>query len=388
MKNKNNVHPLLHALLPVGITLLYILIGFTFDTGWAIGWILFLLIPIIETLINAINTKDASKFAYPVFLAAIFLFTGMMWGWWHPMWVVFVTIPAYYAIADYVKKSKTQDQEEMAQDVNAESNQGTYYQPPVDVQPQQKKGLSKGGIVAIVITSIVAFAVVACVAIVSTFSWLGGSFDLPIHFHAPAIITTDADDSYTMGNAELDTDGIGIISTEWIDGNVDIEYYDGDKISISENRSTEETSMCYKVENGTLYICEYKNNVKKGFSNLASKDLTIKLPKDFTTDVIKLEIVSANVNANDLNTLGVDIETVSGTANLSFAKQPQNVEIESVSGDVNLNMPKDITGYTLDKESVSGSLRANDFDNELHYGDGFTKIDFESVSGNLIINKK
>lgn len=388
MKNKNNTNPVLHALLPLGITIVYVLLGYFCSSGWAIGWILYLLIPIIETLINAIKHKDASKFAYPVLVTAIFLFTGMMWGWWHPMWVVFVTIPAYYAIADYVKKSKTQDQEEMAQDVNAESNQGTYYQPPVDVQPQQKKGLSKGGIVAIVITSIIAFAVVACVVIVSAFTWLGVNVDLPIHFHAPAIITTDADDSYLMGNAELDTTDIASISAEWIDGNVNIEYYDGDKISISENRSTEKTSMCYKVENGTLYICEYKNNVKKGFSNLVSKDLTIKLPKDFTTDVIKLEIVSANVNANDLNTLGVDIETVSGTANLSFAKQPQSVEIESVSGDVNLNMPKDITGYTVDKESVSGSLRANDFDNELNYGDGYTKIDFESVSGNLIINKK
>lgn len=388
MKNKNNVHPLLHALLPVGITLLYILIGFTFDTGWAIGWILFLLIPIIETLKNAINTKDASKFAYPVFLAAIFLFTGMMWGWWHPMWVVFITIPAYYAIADYFKKPKAQNQQEIAQDVNAEVSQGTYYQPPVNVQPQQKGGLSKKSIVAIVITSIVAFAVVACVAIVCTFSWLSGDFKFPIHIHAPTLITTDADDSYIMGNAKLDTDGIGIISAEWIDGNVNIEYYDGNIISIFENKPDSNEEMCYKIENGTLFISEYKNNVKKGFSNLATKDLTIKLPKNFATDLIKLEIVSANVNAYDLNTLGVDIETVSGTANLSFAKQPQAIEIESVSGTVNLNMPKSITGYTVDKESVSGSFRANDFNNAMQYGDGYTKIDFESVSGNLIINKK
>lgn len=384
MKNKNNVHPLLHALLPVGIALLYILIGFTFDTGWAIGWILFLLIPIIETLINAINTKDASKFAYPVFLAAIFLFTGMMWGWWHPMWVVFVTIPAYYAIADYVKKSKTQDQEEMAQDVNAESNQGTYYQPPVDVQPQQKKGLSKGGIVAIVITSIVAFAVVACVAIVSTFSWLGGSFDLPIHFHAPAIITTDADDSYTMGNAELATDDIERVDIEWIDGNVNIEYYDGDKIIITED-SNVKYPMCYKVEGKYLLISEYKGSKK---TKLGTKNLEIKLPNDFYIDELSFGIVSANVNASELNVGCVEVDTVSGNANLSFSKQPMAIDIESVSGDVNVQMPKDFSGYYVSKSTISGEFRANDFGNKLEYGDGYIKIGIESVSGNLIINKK
>ena len=108
MSNKNNVNPLLHALLPIIITVAYVLIGTIFDSGWAIGWILFLLIPIVETLVKAINKKNPSHFAYPVLVTAIFLFTGMMWGWWHPMWVLFVTIPAYYAVCDAIKKSKPQ----------------------------------------------------------------------------------------------------------------------------------------------------------------------------------------------------------------------------------------------------------------------------------------
>lgn len=379
MKNKNNVHPLLHALLPVGITLLYILIGFTFDTGWAIGWILFLLIPIIETLINAINTKDASKFAYPVFVTAIFLFTGMMWGWWHPIWVVFVTIPAYYAICDYAKKSKTQDREEMAQDVNAESNQGAYYQPPVE---------NKKSNTPVIITVIVCVTVIIIVAIVSTFAWLGGKVNIPIDIHLPSVVTSDADDSYTMGGAELSTDGIESIDIEWVDGNVDVEYYDGDIIVFTEDKASASNEMCYKIDDRTLCICEYKNSVKKGVSSMKSKDLSVKIPSDFATDEFSLEVVSATVNATDLNTRSVDVETVSGTANLTFATQPKKIDAESVSGDVNLNMPKDITGYSVEKESVSGSLRANGFDNKSSFGDGYTKINFESVSGNLIINKR
>ncbi len=376
MKNKRNVNPLLHALLPLGITIVYVLLGYFFSSGWAVGWILYLLIPIVETLVNAIRYKDASKFAYPVLVTAIFLLTGMLWGLWHPMWVLFVSIPAYYAICDAIKKSKAQNVQPANVDTNAPYE---YFQSPVD---------SKRNNTPIIITVIICVAVVAIVAIVSAFAFIGGKFDLPIHIHAPAIVTTDADDSYLSGNVELSMDDIESIDIEWIDGNVDIEYYDGDKIIVTEDNANEKEQLCYKIEKRTLSIVEYKNNVKKGISSLKTKDLSVKLPADFVADELSIEVVSATVNADDLNAKSVDIETVSGTANLSFAVQPKSIDAESVSGDVNLNMPKDITGYTVDKESVSGRFRANDFDNKNQYGDGYTSIDFESVSGNLIINKK
>ena len=45
-----------------------------------------------------------SPLAYPVLMAFIFCLTGMLYGLWHPMWVLFVTIPVYYCVAGPVDK--------------------------------------------------------------------------------------------------------------------------------------------------------------------------------------------------------------------------------------------------------------------------------------------
>lgn len=378
MKNKHNVNPLLHALLPVIITISYILIGFLLDSGWAIGWILFLLIPIIETLISAINTKNPSHFAYPVLVTAIFLFTGMMWGLWHPMWVVFVTIPAYYAICDAIKKSKPQPEDEYQQEPSEANQQGVYYQPVVEV-PQQPKNNTT----AIIISIVVSIAVVAIVAIVCTFSWLSGNFNAPEIFKT----NTENTESYVQGPFDIATDGIENIDVEWVNGNIDVQCYDGDTIYIEESTSNDKHPMTYKVENKTLYIDEFSNHSSTAFTNNLRKDLTVKIPKDFKTDEFTLDIVSANVTVSNLNTLGFELNSVSGNSHISFVSQPQDIEMDTVSGDIQLVLPADISGYSISNESVSGSINTNDFGNVTRYGDGYTRIELDAVSGNLTVEK-
>lgn len=379
MKNKHNVNPLLHALLPVIITIAYILIGFVFDSGWAIGWILFLLIPIIETLINAINTKNPSHFAYPVLVTAIFLFTGMMWGLWHPMWVLFVTIPAYYAICDALKKQKPQ-QLDNPQQPYAADGENVYYQPPVEVPGQQAKNNNT----AIVITAIICAAVVAVIAIICTFAWLSGG---SINVHGIFDDDTKITESYVEGPHNVATDGVESINVEWVNGNVDVQYYDGDTIYIEESSSNDKNPMTYKVEGRTLFIDEFAYNSSKSFANIAKKDLTLKIPEGFKVYEFSLDIVSANVTVSQLIADDFELNTVSGNAHISFKEQPKSVETDSVSGDIQLVLPEDITGYSISKESVSGSVNTNDFENSLYYGDGYTRIEFDSVSGNLMLEK-
>lgn len=388
MKNKQNVNPLLHALLPIVITIAYILIGFVFDSGWAIGWILFLLIPIIETLVNAIKNKNPSNFAYPVFVTAIFLFTGMMWGLWHPMWVLFVTIPAYYAVCDAIKKSKPQpapqQSNEYAQENSnnqAEQNQqGTYYNPPVNVSYQQ----SKNGSTAVIITIIVAIAVVACVAIFSVFAWLGGGFNTHDVIGSKSDVNSQ---SFAEGPYDIATDGIESIDIEWVNGNINVESYDGDTIYIEESSSNDKNPMTYKVEDKTLYIDEFSNNSSTAFTGKLKKDLTIKIPNDFKTDMFSLDVVSADVDIENLNTLGFELNSVSGNPIVSFSTQPRDIELDTVSGNVRLVLPSDITGYSIVRDSVSGSVKTKDFGNTNHYGDGYTRIEVESVSGNIYVEK-
>ena len=75
----------------------FLLIGALFGV-WHPTWMVFLLIPIVDTLITAIMMRDFRKFAYPILVVTIYLFLGFFFRMWHPWWVIFLTIPIYQAI--------------------------------------------------------------------------------------------------------------------------------------------------------------------------------------------------------------------------------------------------------------------------------------------------
>lgn len=83
----------------------YLVLGFTTNRGWAIGWTLFILIPVFGSLAEAIVVRDAEDFAFPILIAFTYLFGGMHWGLWHPYWIEFALIPIYYIIVELIKKA-------------------------------------------------------------------------------------------------------------------------------------------------------------------------------------------------------------------------------------------------------------------------------------------
>ena len=87
-------------------TLAYILMGLFWTDqymGWKMGWIVFLLPPVIWSLYHAIVRKRFTDFAYPVAVTAAYLTLGFLgdylgfvgWGFY---WFLFITIPVYYMI--------------------------------------------------------------------------------------------------------------------------------------------------------------------------------------------------------------------------------------------------------------------------------------------------
>lgn len=44
-----------------------------------------------------------SSFPYPVVCACIYLIIGFCFGWWHPGWIIFLTIPFYYWLAKTIQ---------------------------------------------------------------------------------------------------------------------------------------------------------------------------------------------------------------------------------------------------------------------------------------------
>lgn len=391
---KQNTNPLLHALLPVAAVIIYVLLGYIFKgKGWAVGWIVFLGIPIIESAVTAFKVKNPSAFAYPVFVTALFLTVGMIFHLWHPTWVLFVTIPAFYAICDYINRNRQQKVFENAeQNPNAptpppfpQSGETPPYVPypqyPQNVYNQSKKSNA----LPIVLSIIFSITAIAIAGIIGVFSFLRGGVSDFIKIGA----AFDNDSGYTEINtsAEFKTDGINSIDIDWISGSVNIEYYDGETIFAEESGGSKSHPMQYKIENGTLKIDEYRNENWSAFKNVSGKDLTLKMPKTFKADELEISVVSANVYASELNVNELDFETVSGNGNFEFAVSPVKIDTEAVSGDINITLPSDVSGYSVSKSTVSGSFRAKDFDNSEKYGDGSVIIKSESVSGSINLSK-
>ena len=91
----------LNAVYPFLAVIAYLIFGYCdICGGWAFGWVVLLSIPVFCSLVEAIRTRKANRFAYPVFAVMAFLIMGFVWGLWHPGWVFFLTIPIYYITVD------------------------------------------------------------------------------------------------------------------------------------------------------------------------------------------------------------------------------------------------------------------------------------------------
>ena len=94
----------LFAVTSILCAIAYLVMGFLLPRGWACGWIVFMLVPVIPSLVTAIVTRRAREFLFPVFVTGLYLTAGMCFGRWHPDWIIFLTVPVYYIIVDAFEK--------------------------------------------------------------------------------------------------------------------------------------------------------------------------------------------------------------------------------------------------------------------------------------------
>ena len=93
------------------VVITYLLLGSLLGL-WAKAWVLFLLVAIIPSIVDAILNKRLFQFSYAVFITFIYLLLNV---WilstplWHPLWVMFITIPIYWSIASFVKHNRQKD---------------------------------------------------------------------------------------------------------------------------------------------------------------------------------------------------------------------------------------------------------------------------------------
>lgn len=150
------------GLIAILCVLAYFVLGACFNL-WHPAWLIFLLIPCVVTLIEAINRRNWHIFAYPLFVTFIYLVLGFYAHAWHPAWVVFVTIPAYYVLGDFItknadgnKKTENTKKSEKTKPSTKTPNDGekriddekTY--EPKEVSAKAKKSGNRNGVVAII----------------------------------------------------------------------------------------------------------------------------------------------------------------------------------------------------------------------------------------------
>lgn len=167
------------GLIALVCVLVYCVLGACFNL-WHPGWLIFLAIPCVITLIEAITKRNWRIFSYPVFVTLMFLLAGFNSNKWHPAWILFLTIPLYYVLGNFITKnadgtkrdvkSKKPDRKE-----NKSDNDGQKaYEEPAKAEKKTAKSNSNTSVVALIAKILMSICLVG-VAIVVCW-WVIGLF--------------------------------------------------------------------------------------------------------------------------------------------------------------------------------------------------------------------
>ena len=89
------------------VTAAYLVMGFCYGL-WHPGWLIFLTIPIFDSIIESIGKKNPNKFSMAMLCVFCYLYGGCVYSMWHPAWIIFFLIPIYHSIFGAVYKEKNQ----------------------------------------------------------------------------------------------------------------------------------------------------------------------------------------------------------------------------------------------------------------------------------------
>lgn len=179
------------------------------------------------------------------------------------------------------------------------------------------------------------------------------------------------DNRYTTGGASL-RDTVRSIEVDWDAGQVEISTHSGDTIDFSEtaNRALDDsTALCYYLEGQTLHI-KFAGNDKKFWDNL-QKSLTIALPQSLVLENLEVDTASAGVTVQGVSARKVEMETASGSVEISGATVSDECKVETASGSVTAALAGT---RKISVETTSGSIC-------LTGTNASDEVDLESTSG-------
>lgn len=92
-------------------TAVYVTLGIMLkdNNGWKYFWFLFLLIPVIPSICIMIYKRKITAFCYPMAITAAYCGFSMYYNLWHPLWILFLTIPVFYIVFSPIDKLITKN---------------------------------------------------------------------------------------------------------------------------------------------------------------------------------------------------------------------------------------------------------------------------------------
>lgn len=245
----------------------------------------------------------------------------------------------------------------------------------------------------------------------------------------------DINDSY-LANGTVGSEGsvsaaeVRDIQIEWVSGSITIKPGNTEDIQFHETLYNSGSKQLIWKQSGDKLIIQFSQNditsfIHFGINTNYSKDLVVTVPQDWIGDEINIESVSAAVNVNDLTCNEIDLNNVSGECfftncaadtlsletvsggidyhgtlqslncesvsadcEINVLNHPRQIEMDGVSCDLTLYLPESC-GFTVSMDSMSGDF-TTDFSTISKngykiYGDGYCRIEADSMSGDIII---
>lgn len=270
-----------------------------------------------------------------------------------------------------------------------------------------RTGLTVKIVILVILLLAVVFLLIAGIGMGTDIFNFGNHFEVP-NFnitstgnHPNAIVIED-------GSKEFEVDGIDAIDVDWISGSATVIPYDGDTIKVTESSRVaipDNQRMSYEILNGRLSI--YFSPPKTSFiSNAVDKDLDVLVPQDMKLSHLEVDGASSNQTVKDINTLDLDVESLSGW--IEVKGDYDQADVDSTSGEITvdgafgelqietLSGNTELTGKSdlLDVDSTSGTITVNgtfgQFNCEALSGETeltgkFDTLNVETTSGEIVI---
>ncbi len=277
-----------------------------------------------------------------------------------------------------------------------------------------------GSILKIVISSILLAALLSANSL---------TVQSPLSFNLFSSQLIYDDTGYSVGNADFPAEtSIQKLNIEWLDGSVEVIYWDNDHISIlegSEHTIGSDDQMRYFLNGDSLFV-KFQGSHFMLFGNMPAKHLTVYLPNSISLSELDISAVSSSISVSSMTinhghfsnvsgeiiltdchfeeldlesvsgkiqTTGsfreLDVDTVSGDISLAITNTPDHIDIDGVSADITLAFPADVSGFSAKMDSLSGNIHtpANviNLTDSASFGDNHTDINIDTVSGDITI---